>query len=156
MGLRKPAVFLQTQEKKVQDCCSHQSGWSQSRRQGQRDQCHVDFQKTAAFRGTGGCTQPGGHFGSSQHVQRAQEKLLLIQGQSTASCCCVLIEEAGGEALGAQSCRDRSRSLTTAMQTPAGGLWTVPAASCSEGFSGSAAVRSAGGGLRGSLGTHVG
>lgn len=86
-----------------------------------------------------------------QHVRGAREKLLLVQGQSTASCCCVLIEGVGGEALGAQSCRDRRRSLTTAVQTPAGGLCTVPAASCLEGFSGSAPVRSIGGGLRDSL-----
>lgn len=86
-----------------------------------------------------------------QHMRRAQEKLLLVQGQSTASCCCVLIEGVGGEALGAQSCRDRLRSLTTAVQTPTGGLCTVPAALCLEGFSDSAPVRSIGGGLRGSL-----
>lgn len=86
-----------------------------------------------------------------QHMRGAREKLLLVQGQSTASCCCVLIEGVGSEALGAQSCRDRRRSLTTAVQTPAGGLCTVLAASCLEGFSGSAPVRSVGGDLRGSL-----
>lgn len=73
VGLRKPADFLQTRERKVQDCCSRQSGWSQSSRQGQRDQYDMDFQKTAAFRGTEGCIQPGGHFYSlpAQELRRS-------------------------------------------------------------------------------------